>query len=635
MRRSGLLRFPAALASFLCAFCCVQGLADTSTVLNDLGVEKSRQGEFEAAIEHFSRAVQAATSPHERARAAANELRARVANKELALAPSITFAKAAIAQMPDDAPRVRLQLAVASTLHEAGTTSGTSDLRLQAHTLLSAALRTASRLDDPALLAGANGYLGLIYAADGQSESARAYLERATLEAARTGRDEIAYLWDWRLGAFLAEAGELPAARASYARAAEALNRVRNVLLEGGLEVFSRRVQPVYVGYADVLLRLSAGAGNDEARGVLLARSRDVLQDFKQAEVEDYFSNQCVAELSDQPAGADAGTAVLYPVFMPDRVEILAESAAGLRQFSVPVARNRVTATIRAFRRNLQTRALGADYLQQAKLLHSWLMAPLEDWLAETDVHTLIVVPDGPLRTVPFGALHDGDSFVVERYAVAITPSLRYTNNRSTTTTDQMLIGGLSEGVQGFSPLPHVREEVATLADAFPASLYADDEFRVSPMRQAMGNSEFGIVHLATHGEFKSDYRQSFLLTYDDRLTLAQLQETLQTRSLPGAPRGRLDLIVLSACNTAMGDDRAALGLAGVAIQSGADSALASLWPVSDLGTSRLMATFYDSLRAGLGKAESLRRAQRHLIEDDRLAHPAYWAPFTLVGSWQ
>jgi CHAT domain-containing protein len=155
--------------------------------------------------------------------------------------------------------------------------------------------------------------------------------------------------------------------------------------------------------------------------------------------------------------------------------------------------------------------------------------------------------------------------------------------------------------------------------------------FQLARIEAELSDGGYSVAHFATHGEFSQDHEKSFILTYDDRLTLDGLQEVLGQRD-QSQP---LDLLVLSACKTAAGDDRAALGLAGVAVQSGAQSALASLWYISDAATAELIASFYTALQLPEnGKAESLRLAQLELLKTERFNHPSFWAPYLLVGNW-
>jgi CHAT domain-containing protein len=192
-----------------------------------------------------------------------------------------------------------------------------------------------------------------------------------------------------------------------------------------------------------------------------------------------------------------------------------------------------------------------------------------------------------------------------------------------------VLIAGLTKSVQGFAALPSVNNEIRDIGAIFPNQSLEDETFSLTSIRTDLSEPNFSVAHLATHGEFSADHRQSFILTYDSRLTMDGLQKALGRRQDP------LDLLVLSACSTAAGDDRAALGLAGVAVQSGAKSALASLWSISDEATASLMVTFYKSRKAGgETKAQSLQQAQLALLRSPTFSHPSYWAPYLLIGNW-
>jgi CHAT domain-containing protein len=174
-----------------------------------------------------------------------------------------------------------------------------------------------------------------------------------------------------------------------------------------------------------------------------------------------------------------------------------------------------------------------------------------------------------------------------------------------------------------------VAQELRTVSTLFPSEPLQDESFSLASVESQLANKEFSAAHLATHGEFSSDHRQSFILTYDSRLTMDELRRTLGKRA------SSLDLLVLSACRTAAGDDRAALGLAGIAVQAGAKSALASLWYINDQATSELMSSFYQGLKTGAyTKAQALRQAQLALLTSEQYRHPSYWAPYLLIGNW-
>jgi CHAT domain-containing protein len=170
------------------------------------------------------------------------------------------------------------------------------------------------------------------------------------------------------------------------------------------------------------------------------------------------------------------------------------------------------------------------------------------------------------------------------------------------------------------------------ISRSYGGRVMEDEEFRLAQLEQEIRQLPYSVVHIASHGEFDSDPARSFLLTFDGKLTMDKLEGVVKYSQFRSEP---LELLTLSACRTAAGDDRAALGLAGVAIKSGARSALASLWFISDLASSQLVADFYERIRdPSLSKAKALQQAQVALMQDRRFRHPGYWAAFLMIGNW-
>ena len=160
-----------------------------------------------------------------------------------------------------------------------------------------------------------------------------------------------------------------------------------------------------------------------------------------------------------------------------------------------------------------------------------------------------------------------------------------------------------------------------------------DESFIKSKVRSSLRDTDYSIVHIASHGMFVSISRDTFLLTYDGKLTLNELEQLLQPKQFKGKP---VELLTLSACQTAVGDDRAALGLAGVAIKAGARSAVATLWCVNDEASASLITDFYQQLvnDPKISKAKAMQKAQLNLLKDERYAHPMYWSPYLIIGNW-
>ncbi|MDF5717418.1 MAG: CHAT domain-containing protein, partial [Rhizonema sp. NSF051] len=242
--------------------------------------------------------------------------------------------------------------------------------------------------------------------------------------------------------------------------------------------------------------------------------------------------------------------------------------------------------------------------------------------------------------------LHDGKQFLIEKYTIALSPGLRLVNPKPLAEIKlKALTAGLSEipknftPDQNFPPLPYVQRELEQIKKfGLSNQPLLNAQFTTKELRkQIAGASVPPIVHLATHGRFSSKVKETFILSWDKRIDVKQLSNLLRNTTLnQDTP---IELLVLSACETASGDERAALGLAGVAVRAGARSTLATLWSVVDESTAKIMGEFYHQLELAnankLSKAEALRQAQLILQKDAKYNHPHFWAPFVMVGNWQ
>ena len=254
--------------------------------------------------------------------------------------------------------------------------------------------------------------------------------------------------------------------------------------------------------------------------------------------------------------------------------------------------------------------------------------------LKTSKVDTLVFVLDGALRNIPMATLYDGKQYLIQNYSVALAPGLQLIDPKPLQKKQfKALTAGLTEARPGFSALPEVEQELQQIHAEVPSRILLNQQFTSTALQDQIESLPFPVVHLATHGQFSSDAEKTFVLAWDKPIKVKQLDDLLRNRDQrqPNA----IELLVLSACETAAGDKRAALGLAGVAVRAGARSTLASLWSLDDESTALLMSQFYKELAsAKVTKAEALRRAQLTLLQNPRYQHPRYWAPYVLVGNW-
>lgn len=474
----------------------------------------------------------------------------------------------------------------------------------------------------------ANARLGKIYCDSGDLNLCIEYANNAWFTAQANQQVEILFQIEWLLAQAFKRAGDTKKARYYYQQAVDSVVYANATALPEHQLLFSTNIALLYREYADQLLQQSNQS--DENR---LTKVRGVIERLKVVELEDYLDDQCLVApqqsvLFDSLA---SNTATLYPILLPNRLELLVSIKGKLHQFTSPVTAANLSAVAYQFRSTIEARS--DDYLPMAQQLHDWLIDPVEAALHENAITTLVIVPDGALRTIPLATLHNGKQFLVERYAIASTLGIDVLSDASNSgSRPRVFASGLTEASQGYSALPGVDTEINLLGKKFGASTVMDKAFKADTIKRLLLDGQYDVVHFATHGEFNSDYDKSFLLTHDAKYTMKELEETINLRNYRSEP---LDLIVLSACQTAAGDDKAALGLAGIALRAGARSALASLWYISDKSTPRLMESFYDEyLNKRSSKAKALQMAQIELINSKEYSHPDYWAPFLVIGNW-
>lgn len=511
-------------------------------------------------------------------------------------------------------------------------------LLLLAFKSLNEAAIASDAIGDPHALSYSLGYLGRLYEDEHHYQEALQLTRKAVFKAQQLNAPESLYRWQWQTGRLLKVMGNIDEAISAYRRAVYTLQSIRQEMsISYGIirSPFRESLGPVYSELVDLLLQRAATMKEREQYEPLLIEAQEVIEMLKAAELRDYFQDDCVDAARSRITRLDlvSKTAiVVYPIVLQDRTELLVNLPAGLKRFSLQVGAKTLTQEVRNFRRRLEKRTT-REYLPYAQRLYDWLIRPIEPDLRSLSINTLVFVPDGPLRTIPMAALHDGEQFLISKYAIAVTPGLDLTDPRPIKRENiKVLAAGLTESVQGFPPLPYVSGEIQAIQSIYGGNLLVNRDFLVYRVEKALGDELLTMVHIASHGEFDSNAKKTFLLTFDGKLTMDRLDQFVGLFQFREDP---LELLTLSACETAVGDDRAALGLAGVAIKAGARSAIATLWHINDKASSLLISEFYRNLRdPSISRAVALQRAQLKMLNDRRYQHPGYWSPFLLINNW-
>jgi CHAT domain-containing protein len=498
---------------------------------------------------------------------------------------------------------------------------------------LATAAKQARSIQDQRSESYAIGELGRLYEQNQQFREAEQLTQQAFTIATAIDAPDIAYRWQWQLGRLHYQQGNRSRAIVDYQATMTLLKSLRADLVAVSPDVqfsFRESIEPIYRELVSLLI------ATEQPGQVELQQARETIEALQLAELEDFLRSACLQAQVTSIDKIDPKAAVIYPIILGNRLSvILSVPGQPLSIHSTAVAKEKVDSTLEQMLGSLNPIFPDQERLEISQQLYDWLIRPVEPALKQHQVTTLAFVLDGALRSVPMAALYDGKQYLVEQYSLAIAPGLQLLKPKGFDQPQQLqaLIGGLAEPRQGFSSLPNVVRESKQIAGSLSAKVYLNERFTQRNLQESIQSRNYPLVHLATHGQFSSKLSDTFLLTWDDRLTIEGLRNLLRTRS---EPRNQpIELLVLSACETAEGDQRATLGLAGMAVRSGARSTLATLWSVNDNSTADFMAAFYKSLtQENLGKAASVQQAQLKLLKSDQFSHPFYWAPFILVGNW-
>ena len=532
--------------------------------------------------------------------------------------------------------------------------------------ILATAIEQAKETNNPTAEAEAMGYLGSLYEKQQQYLEAQRLTESALQLAPTAQYPEIAYRWNAQLGRIMAAEGLKEPALTAYETSFNTIGALRS-------DLATTPVEPIFREYISLLLE-------EEPSTPQLVQARNVLESLQVVALDNFFRDPCSA-VAEQPVAiddVDVQAAVIYPILLEDRLEvILTLPGQPFRHYTIPnLTQEKVDNTIDRLRRRSLTNPLFAeairsargtsdaqtqieqikvsqeeslqrDILPLASEIYSWLIEPLEADLQASGIKTLVFVLDGSLRNIPMSLLYDQkeQKYLIEKdYNVALSSGLQLTAPKPLQRQPiKVLAAGVTRDFPAyrFPAIPKVEDELKTIKQIFDRSeILLDEDFTQASLQQKLQESDFPVIHLATHGQFGSTSDETFILSGTQQgnplINVNQFDNLLRTGSLRRSQP--IELLVLSACNTAEGDDEAILGLAGVAVRAGARSTIATLWGANDEATANLMGKFYNNLAADaqINKASALRQAQLELLaeEDSQYRHPYYWAPFVLIGNW-
>ncbi|MEL4897157.1 CHAT domain-containing protein [Crocosphaera sp. Alani8] len=545
-----------------------------------------------------------------------------------------------------------INLAIASPLSECPIVTSFSNYELE--NTLKEAVENANKLESTRIQSFALGALGHFYECESQYEKASKYTKSALLlaEQNRSANDSL-YLWEWQLGRILEALKQPSEAISAYERAYNILESLRSDILTANRDLqfdFRDTIDPLYRQLVQLILEQENSSSNTLSQPFI--KGLQTFDSLKLAELQNYLGDDCILtevneigtpqvlvnQIFDKLENIGKDTALIIPIIFQDRLAILLSlPQEKIRVHWVNMSETQLTKDLELFWKDLQSSYdLSQPFKTSAQKFYDILITPFETDLDAAQIQKLVFILDGNLRNIPMAALYDGEQFLIEKYAVATTPSLTLTTlSSSNLSNSPVLAVGVAEesniGQERYRALPNVEIELKQVTASFPDSkLLLNQDFTRPNLQQEFQATTYPIIHIATHGKFGTIPDDSFLVVGNNqKLTITDLEQDIRNFN---ENYNLLELLTLTACQTAIGDDRTTLGLAGITVQAGVKSTLASLWFIPDDYAKILIIDFYDNLKAGMGKAEALQKAQKNLIQQGVSA--GIWSPFVLIGNW-
>jgi CHAT domain-containing protein len=508
----------------------------------------------------------------------------------------------------------------------------TDDYDLRSKLILDSAVKTSRKIDNPRVASFAFGAMGKHYESQQQYDKALYWTKQAQFTAQQAQALDSLYQWDWQAARIYNATDETEAAIEAYERAIASLQSIRtNTSQSQGdpLSEFQSDLEPIYRGLIQLLL--SNNSGNSDLRLALETKDLLLLSELENFFQDDCFRLEAFTETDKLAYLKKTNTVVINTIVLNDKTYVIWQLPDGkFKKYAVNISQKQLQQLVNQWRFDLENKE-NDNYLALSQQLYKlFFPSEIESYLKTSKLQNLIFANDGILRNVPMAALHNGDKFLVENYAVVNSLGLNIQAKQPKPKIEKALAFGLTTGVNQFPPLPYVEQEIEQLGKIVDEQEFFNDKFTKKNFQQQIESNKSSLVHVATHGRFGGNRENTFLQAYQSQINLTELEEILSTHNL-NFPDDPILLLVLSACDTAAGDPRATLGMSGVAVRSGVDNTLGSLWSVNDQQIVTLINGFYNNwIKDELSLPEALRQAQLDLIKSPDY-HPSNWSSMILL----
>ncbi|MEM7590598.1 MAG: CHAT domain-containing protein [Cyanobacteria bacterium P01_A01_bin.83] len=470
--------------------------------------------------------------------------------------------------------------------------------------------------------------LGYFHKELGDLELAANYAQKAQLFAQSEFATDSLFRAQHLAGQIYQKLGDRAAALTAYKNAIASLDLLNQDSVTIDIEQrinFRIQIEPIYQEALKLLL------DRPKITKVNLVEALNISDKLRLAQLQNYFGEDCLEikeyqEIQDSQISGD--TASINSIILDEKVFFILRLDNGEIHYSqANIGRREISKLANQWNQELKTTFVW-EFRRNSRQFYDLIIKPFESKLEAKDPEILVFIHDGILRNLPMAALFDGEKFLAQKWASVSSIGLNFTGIPVEEKETKVAAFGLQADIPGWSKLENVAEEIKDVQDIVGGNKFLNQQFTVDNLYRQLDEPEYSIVHLATHGYFGGAAETSFILAYDQKLSALQLEDVLNKSEQI------LDLVVLSACETAAGSDRAILGLAGVAARSGVKSTLGSFWQVQDKDQSQMIEAFYTYWKnPNYNKATALQKVQIEQIE--KYAHPAQWASLTLIGDHQ
>ncbi|MGL5938871.1 MAG: CHAT domain-containing protein [Waterburya sp.] len=468
--------------------------------------------------------------------------------------------------------------------------------------------------------------LGYFYQKAGKLKWALQYSQKVQLIGQAEFLSESLFKAYWLTAKIYNQQNKYDASIAAYKNALATLDTINQDWYLWNLQDsinYQLEIKPVYHELIQLFLEKKQVNNDDISQALLVADKQRV------SELQNFFGDNCFQFFQSKSNEKSSSKEVLiYSIILENKTYIILKLPNGsfyLNRLNINQAELKQLAI--NWQNNLEN-GITWEFQVPGKKLYDLLIRPFEQKLIDSEFETLVFIHDGILRNLPMAALFDGKQYLAEKWASVSSLGLDFKRGYLSPVSYKALIFGLSHPQQpGWSALKMIPTEVDTVYKLVGGKKYLDAEFTVNKLTQELEQNTYSVIHLATHGYFAGNTEDSFLLAYDSRISILDLEKMLRNQTA-------IDLLVLSACETARGSDRSLLGLAGVAARSGVRSTLGSLWQVEDDVQSNLINEFYKTWQSSkYNKATALQKIQIEQIK--MYTHPQKWAALILIGDYR